>query len=226
MQQMGWSKVLVAKLRKYRTALRRLTGLECVWALERNGKNARLHEQEVWSGFLELGLVAKAKRKVEGIGRCNVKEGFDPFYLAKEMGKRVGCRGNGSKHFGAMGNFEGKCGMRDFVLESPAGEVRKYIWATREANETSAHMWQVREREVYESWLAGAWSLGPEWDKYREACASGYRKVFGERGDAWEDEDGDADFDVGELEDSAALGVVPQQAEPVARPKAAEGGAS
>jgi hypothetical protein len=200
MQQMGWSKCLVAELVKFRRAVRRLTGRECVWALERNGVNRRLHEQEVWSGYLELDKVEEAKKKALGIGRCNVKVGWDPFYLAKEMGKRVGCRGNGTRHFGAMGEFEGKCGMRDFLLRSPAGEIRRLVWATRDPGETAAHMWGVRGPEMYESWLSGFLSLGPEWDKYREACAAGYRKTHGPLGDAAELDGGDVSFDVEDFE--------------------------
>lgn len=169
MAEMGWSKELVAKLRKFRTRLRKLTGLDCVWVLERNGKNARLHEQEVWSGFLELALVRKAKSKVEGIGRCNVKEGFDPFYLNKEMGKRVGCRGNGTRHYGVMGAFEGKCGMRDFLMDSPMAECRRLAWRERRRAELYRDTWE-RGREMYQEWLQGKVSLGREYDRFRERC--------------------------------------------------------
>jgi len=201
MQEMGWSKELTDKLRSFRSVLRKLSGLECVWALERNGKNARLHEQEVWSGFLELGLVEQAKWKVEGIGRCKVKEGFDPFYLNKEMGKRVGCRGNGGRHFGAMGQFAGKCGVRDFVLDSPMAECRRLAWAERPERavdgwEPHCETWE-RARRLFDLWLAGKLSLGAEYDKYRETM-QGFegRRV----GDAYEDGDGDTEFAVDNLD--------------------------
>jgi hypothetical protein len=208
MQRMGWSKALVAELRKYRTELRRLTGLECVWVLERNGVNRRLHEQEVWSGFLPLELVERAKQKGSGIGRCNVKEGFDPFYLNKEMGKSVGCRGNGIRHFGAMGPFEGKSQLRDFVLDSPMAECRRIAWAMRD---NSPGHWQHysttwrQAREIWQDWFAGRLDLGGQYDRYREAMAALHREKadngqVGDRGDACEGKGGDTDFNVEDFE--------------------------
>lgn len=188
-----WSKLLIADLAKHRTRLRRLTGLECVWVLEDNGKNRRLHEQEVWGGFLELELVEKAKETVSGIGRCNVKEGFDPFYLSKEMGKRVGCRGTGSRHFGAMGPFAGKSVVRDFVLDSPMAECRRLAWAVRVTGESYGRTWE-KAAEMFQRWREGKISLGEDYDKYRQTMV-GFQA---NKGDAWEarGEDRGTDFNV------------------------------
>jgi len=197
MKEMAWSKELVSKLRKFRSVLRRLTGRECVWVLENNGVNRRLHEQEVWSGFLELALVEQAKSKVDGIGRCNVKEGFDAFYLSKEMGKRVGCRGNGARHFGAMGDFTGKCGLRDFVMDSPMAECRRLAWRERRTAEPYRLAWE-RAREMYQKWLVGRVSLGREYDRFRERCGGrDWRDAdFKLVGDGGESGDGDVSFNV------------------------------
>ncbi len=197
MQQMGWSKALVAELHKFRRELQRLSRRGCVWALERNGVNQRLHEQEVWGGYLELSLVEKAKKKALGIGRCNVKVGWDPFYLAKEMGKRVGCRGNGCRHFGAMGDFEGKCGLRDFVMDSPMAECRRLAWRDRRRGEYGRVTWE-RAKGMYQKWLRAEVSLGREYDRFRERCGGrDWRDAdFHLVGDAAELEGGNVSFDV------------------------------
>ena len=199
MAQQGWSKQLAAELKKYRIEMRRLTHLECVWVLQRNGVNERLHQHEVWSGRLDLELVEKAKKRAVGIGRCNVIADVPPLYLTGEMGKRVGLGGTGIRILGAMGRFEGKSGVRDFLLDSPMAECRRLAWRVRRRAEPYRLAWE-RAKEIFQKWLRGEVSLGRKYDRFRERYGGrDWRDAdFKLNGDACEDGGGDRDFDVGE----------------------------
>jgi hypothetical protein len=201
----------------YRRRLVKATGLCMVWVVEFGRRGGRMHGHFAADGRMDLEVMERAKEHTT-VGRCNIKALGAAGYLWKELGKQVGRRGLGIRLMGTLGEFKGRCGVRDFVLDSPMAECRRLAIRTRVTGEPLRLVWE-RARELYGAWSAGKLDLGPKYDRWRG-------RISGGGGDAWEDESGDTDFDVGELEGSGALGVVPQQAEPVAPPKAAEGGAS
>jgi len=123
------------------------------------------------------------------VGRTNIKMLGAPGYLWKELGKSVGRRGLGSKLMGTLGDFAGRCGMRDFVLDSPMAECRRLSVRVREIGEP----WRLtreRAKDLYNAWSAGKLDLGAKYDRWRG-------RISGGGGDAWEGDGADTDFDVG-----------------------------
>jgi hypothetical protein len=123
-------------------------------------------------------------------------------YMWKEMGKGLGRRGTGKRLMGCLGDFVGRCGMRDCLIDSPMAECRRLAWGMRDQTsryrENHRVTWE-KARELFQYWLAGKMSLGEEYDCYRETM-KGFdpRKV----GDAWEGEDQtlDTSFNVEDFE--------------------------
>ena len=196
----------------YRRKLVKLTGAKLVWVNEFGRKGGRLHGHFAADRSMDLDLMEEAKIlcrypldvelggemvrvRMEAwglVGRCHIKALGAPDYLWKELGKSVGRRGLGFKLMGTLGEFKGRCGVRDFVLDSPMAECRRLAVATRVTGEPLRLVWE-RAREHYGAWSAGKLDLGPKYDRWRG-------RISGGGGDAWEDEGGETDFDVEKLE--------------------------
>jgi len=193
-------RVFVWAMSQYRRKLVKLTGACLEWVNEFGRKGGRLHGHFAADRWIDLDFMEEAKILSGAlVGRCNIEALGAPGYLWKELGKGVGRRGLGFRLMGALGDFRGRCGMRDFLLDSPMAECRRLAWASRSsAAEGYGETWE-KARELFEWWLAGKMWLGEQYDRYRETMVGfDCRKV----GDAWEGEDQSLDvgFNVEDFE--------------------------
>jgi len=181
----------------YMRRVRKQTGGCLTWVVEWGKKSHRVHGHFVSDRWMSVDQQWDAKDWRNSLmGRCNMTKVGAHGYMWKEMGKGLGRRGTGVKLQGCMGDFVGKCGMRDFVIDSPMAECRRLACAMSDVKHRG---WTEEDnrlaRGLFQSWLAGRMDLGEEYDRYREAMRGAGRQV--EHGDSWEDEEGgDTDFDV------------------------------
>jgi hypothetical protein len=197
-----WQEV-VENSHVYLRRVRKITGGCLAWVVEFGRKGGRVHGHFVSDRWMNRRQQTEAKTWRNSLmGRCHMTELGEGGYMWKEMGKAVGRRGTGKRLMGCMGDFVGRCGMKDFVLDSPMAECRRLAWGMREQSLRHRESYRVtwdKARQLFGLWLAGKLSLGEDYDRYRETM-SGFepQKV----GDAWEGEDQslDAGFDVSQLE--------------------------
>ena len=197
-----WKEV-VKNSHVYLRRVRKLTGGCLTWVVEFGKKNGRVHGHFVSDRWMSVEQQTKAKKWRNSLmGRCHMCDLGEGSYMWKEMGKRVGRRGTGIRLMGNMGKFDGRCGMKDFEIDSPMAECRRLMNGMRDRSaghrEDNWVTWE-KARVLFERWLAGKITLGEKYDRYRETMAG---VKWGGGGDAWEGEDGSLDgtFNVEDFE--------------------------
>ena len=184
-----WREV-VANSHIYLRRVRKLTGGCISWVVEWGREGGRVHGHFVSDRWMSVEEQWKAKEWRNSLmGRCHMRDLGAPGYMWKEMGKSVGRRGTGIRLMGSMGDFAGRCSVKDFVMDSPMAECRRLAWGMRDQSRGHREDYRVtwaKASQLFELWLAGKLSLGEKYDRYRETVAGFERQTLG---DSWEGED-------------------------------------